>query len=82
MLAVNFAISGIKKLGLNKTYLPFCALLLPAIAGTIYAAIQGLPIVATIAQGLTIGAASMGAYNVVESVKKKQTHKKIIKNNI
>ena len=69
MVAVNIVVGVLKKFIPTK-WLPVIALVLPAIAGGVYAGVQGLPIVDTVVMGLTIGGASMGAYDVVKSVKK------------
>ena len=69
MVAVNFIIGFVKKWVPTK-WLPLIALGLPAIAGGIYAAVQGAPIWNTVLMGLTIGGVSMGAYDVKKSVKK------------
>ena len=69
MVGINMILGFIKRWVPTK-WMPLIALVLPSIAGGIYAAIQGIPILDTVLMGLTIGGVSMGAYDVVKSVKK------------
>lgn len=70
MLVVNGAISVLKK-WIPTKFLPLIALALPAIAGTVYAVTQHLPIVEVLIKGLVIGASSMGAYDVISKATSK-----------
>ena len=70
MVGVNLIVGFVSK-WVPKKWLPVIALLLPSVAGGIYAATQGLPVINTILMGLTVGGASMGTYDI---------YKKVIKN--
>ena len=70
MVATNFIVSMLKK-WVNVKWLPLFALFLPAIGGAIYGAVTDSSVVDLLIKGLAVGAASMGAYDVVKTVKKK-----------